>query len=67
MRSLGELSEAERAESELEENVRRKDLTPIERSKVMVQLKEMGQQVAEEAETRPTTGQVSGKRRRIYA
>lgn len=37
-RSLGELSESERQEIELEENVRRKDLTAYERSKTIVAL-----------------------------
>ncbi len=35
-RSLGELSPEERAAIELEENIRRKDLTPLERSKELV-------------------------------
>jgi hypothetical protein len=35
-RSLGELSETEQAEIEREEHLRRKDLTPYERSKTIV-------------------------------
>lgn len=37
VRAYGDLSEAERREIELEENLRRKDLTPYERSKTMVE------------------------------
>jgi ParB-like chromosome segregation protein Spo0J len=44
-RSLGDLSEAERREIELEENLRRKDLTEYERSRDLVQLAESAAQV----------------------
>ncbi len=47
-RSLGELSESERQEIELEENVRRKDLTPYERSKNLVKLAEQAATVLRE-------------------
>jgi hypothetical protein len=43
VRDLGELTAQERAEIELEENIRRKDLTDLERSKHMV---ERGQRLA---------------------
>jgi ParB/RepB/Spo0J family partition protein len=36
VKRLGELTDAERAEIELEENIRRKDFTPIELSKEVV-------------------------------
>lgn len=48
VRDLGELSEAERDEIELEENARRKDLTPYERSKTLVKLAETAQRVLKE-------------------
>jgi uncharacterized protein YerC len=46
-KQLAELTDAELREIELEENLRRKDLTAIERSKTMVQLVEVARQVAE--------------------
>lgn len=39
-RSVGDLSDAELREIELEENLRRKDLTPLERSRKLVELAE---------------------------
>jgi hypothetical protein len=53
VRDLGELSDAERAEIELEENLQRKDLTPHERSKTLVKLAETARRVlSERAELR---------------
>jgi len=48
VRHLGELTEAERREIELEENLRRKDLTPYERDKALVQLVAVAQQAAQQ-------------------
>lgn len=45
VRDIGELSDAERAEIELEENLQRKDLTAGERSKTLVKLVEAVQQI----------------------
>jgi hypothetical protein len=45
VRSLGELTETERREIELEENLQRKDLTVLERSKMLVRLAETAQQI----------------------
>lgn len=60
VRDLGELSDAERAEIELEENARRKDLTPYERSKTLVRLAETAKTVLkEQAEFRPDSGRNS--------
>lgn len=42
---LGDLTDAERREIELEENLRRKDLTPAEEARVMVQLAETAREV----------------------
>lgn len=46
-RSLGELTEAERREIELEENLRRKDLTEYERSKTLKARVEVAREIAE--------------------
>lgn len=48
VRPLGELSEAERREIELEENLRRKDLTPYEQSRTLVRLVETAREVVAE-------------------
>lgn len=56
VRLLGELTEAERREIELEENLRRKDLTEYERSRTIVALVETAKEIAK---TCPTVGQVS--------
>lgn len=48
VRPFGELSGTERHEIELEENLRRKDLTPYERSRTLVQYVEAVKQVAKE-------------------
>lgn len=48
VRTFGELSERQRREIELEENVRRKDLTEYERSKKIVELTEVARDVAKE-------------------
>lgn len=51
VRRFADLTEAERREIELEENIRRKDLTPHERSKHVVQLAEsMATRLQDEAE-----------------
>lgn len=47
VKQLGELSEAELREIELEENLRRKDLTEAERSRTLVRLVEAAREVAE--------------------
>jgi len=47
VRCYGDLTEAERAEIELEENLHRKDLTPYERAKTMVQLVATARQLAQ--------------------
>lgn len=53
VRSLGELTDAERDEIELEENLQRKDLTAGERSKTLVKLAETAKAVLiEQAELR---------------
>ena len=57
VRAFGELTEAERHEIELEENLQRKDLTPYERSKTLVKLVETARQVL--AETCSESEQVS--------
>jgi hypothetical protein len=54
-RMRGELDANEQREIELEENVRRKDLTEIERSRSMVTLAEVAQEVDRE-ELRPESG-----------
>jgi len=61
VRSLGTLTDAERREIELEENVRRKDLTPVERSKQIVELAEVAAELAK-TETRAAVARVSGSR-----
>jgi len=48
VRAFGELTEAERHEIELEENLQRKDLTPYERSKTLVKLAETARTVLQE-------------------
>jgi hypothetical protein len=55
-RRYSDLGEAERREIELEENLRRKDLTPAERSKTLVRLAETAREVAK---TCATSAQVS--------
>lgn len=53
VRSLGELTDAERDEIELEENLQRKDLTAYERSRTLVKLAETAKTVlVEKAELR---------------
>ncbi len=47
VRRLGELTEAERREIELEENLRRKDLTQYERNKTITTLAETAREIAE--------------------
>lgn len=60
VRDLGELSDAERAEIELEENLQRKDLTPLERAKTVVKLAETAKTVlTEQAELRTESVQKS--------
>lgn len=60
VRDIGELSAAERAEIELEENLQRKDLTTHERSKILVKLAETAKAVLQEqAETCTDSVQVS--------
>lgn len=62
VRDLGELSEAERAEIELEENLQRKDLTPVERSRTVVKLAETAKAVLQETsdvETFTTSAETS--------
>lgn len=60
VRDLGELTDAERDEIELEENLQRKDLTAHERSKTLVRLAETAKTVLiEQAETCTDSVQVS--------
>lgn len=60
VRSLGELTDAERDEIELEENLQRKDLTAYERSRTLVRLAETAKTVlVEQSELRPDSGQIS--------
>lgn len=60
VRDLGELTQAERDEIELEENAQRKDLTPYERSRTLVKLAETAKTVlVEQAETCAESAQVS--------
>jgi hypothetical protein len=65
VRTFGTLTEAERRLMELEENIRRKDLTEAERSVKIVEMAETAKAVAQEeakngeGETRPNFGQVS--------
>ena len=60
VRALGELTDAERDEIELEENLQRKDLTPGERSKTVVRLAETAAAVLrEQAEFRADSTQNS--------
>ncbi len=56
VRTLGDLSDEEVRAIELEENLRRKDLTPYERSKNVVALVETAAEV-DRSEFRPTVGQ----------
>lgn len=71
VRRLGELSEAERREIEVEANVRRKDLTPIERSRTLVALAKTAAEVDREsfgrslAETREGRPEEPGSDRRV--
>jgi len=56
-RMLGELTEAELREIELEENLRRKDLTEYERSKKMLELAEVAAEILKsEPEFSPSVG-----------
>ena len=48
VRSLGSLTDAELREIELEENLRRKDLTPFERARTLVQRAEVVREIAAE-------------------
>lgn len=60
VRNIGDLTEMETREVELEENLRRKDLTQLERDKVMLRLVETAREIAvEEAETCTESVQVS--------
>lgn len=61
VRRLGDLTEAERREIELEENLRRKDLTPFEQAKVMTGLAATAGEVLKQRETdfSPTVGEKS--------
>lgn len=61
VRSLGSLTDAELREIELEENLRRKDLTPTERSRTIVQLAETAAEI-DRQEFRPDSGRNSGGR-----
>jgi len=64
-REVGALSEKERRLIELEENRRRKDLTPYEEAKNIVEQAETAREMAkEEAELRPESGRNSPKRGR---
>lgn len=62
VKSLGELSADERREIELEENIRRKDLTEYERSRKTRELVEVAQEIAAK-EISPTVGEKSKPRR----
>lgn len=60
---LGQLTDTERREIELEENLQRKDLTAYERSRTLVALAETAAEVLREgAETSFKLNEVSGKR-----
>jgi hypothetical protein len=60
VRDLGELTEPELREIELEENLRRKDLTDYERSRTLVVLAQTAREIAEaQTKTCPESGQVS--------
>lgn len=64
VRNLGELSEPERREIELEENLRRKDLTEYERAKVLVGLASVAGEVLRQQELSCTTHKNSATRGR---
>lgn len=54
VRRLGDLTPLERREIEVEENLRRKDLTPAERSKLMAEYVEAAEKAAKEDKKRNT-------------
>jgi hypothetical protein len=63
VRRLGDLTEAERREIELEENLRRKDLTPYEQAKVLNGLAATAAEVLRQSEFLPESGKKSGRGR----
>lgn len=56
VRSLGDLNDAERIEIELEENLRRKDLTQFERSKTLIRLAEQATEIQRQEPARNPRG-----------
>ncbi len=59
-RDFGELTEDERREMELSENLQRKDLTPYEQARTLVQLADVAREIAS-SEFRPNSGQKPGR------